>query len=66
MSLALILLGCVGRVRQRQRQLDGGVCAFQCPAFDCARLGPAHECNGKPDLDGSTVEVCTGGQGLHV
>ena len=40
---------------------EGGVCAFLCPPFDCSRLGPGYECNGKPHIEGDTVEVCTGG-----
>jgi len=40
--------------------IDGGVCLFACPAFDCTRLGPTWECNGKEHVDGNTVEVCTG------
>ncbi len=39
---------------------DGGVCLLLCPEFDCSRLGPGYECNGKQHAGGGSVEVCTG------
>jgi hypothetical protein len=39
---------------------DGGVCLFECPAFDCARLGPGWVCRDRDRVGGGRISVCTG------
>lgn len=39
---------------------DGGVCLFQCPEFDCTRLGPGWACKDKDRVGGGSISVCIG------
>lgn len=39
---------------------DGGVCLFDCPAFDCTRLGPGWGCRDKDRIGGGKLNVCIG------
>ena len=39
---------------------DDGVCLFDCPAFDCARLGPGWACKEKDRAGGGKITVCVG------
>lgn len=39
---------------------DDGVCLFDCPAFDCARLGPGWTCKERDRVGGGKLNVCIG------
>ena len=39
---------------------DGGVCMFDCPAFDCGRLGAGWVCRERDRVGGGKLDVCSG------
>ena len=40
---------------------QGGMCAYECPPFDCTRLGAGYTCQDKDHTGGGKVNVCIGG-----
>ena len=40
---------------------QGGMCAYECPPFDCGRLGGGSSCQDKDQPGGGKATVCIGG-----
>src|SRR5262245_53543464 len=39
---------------------NGGTCMFECPQFDCGRLGPGWRCRLRSHAAGGDANVCSG------